>query len=46
MPWENRVQGEQAYLTRNADKQYPELDAFRGDGIEDLNRLAGALLIR
>ena len=35
---------EQAYLTRNADKQYPDLDAFRGDGIEDIHRLAGALL--
>ena len=35
---------EQAYLTRNADKQYPDLDAFRGDGIEDIHRLAGSLL--
>lgn len=32
---------EQAYLTRNADKQYPDLDSFKGDGAEDIYRLAG-----
>ena len=32
---------EKSYLTRNADKQYPDLDAFKGDGIEDIQRLAG-----
>ncbi len=31
---------EKAYLTRNADKQYPDLDAFKGDGAEDIRRLA------
>ena len=35
---------EQAYLTRNADKQYPDLDSFRGDGVEDIYRLAGTPL--
>ncbi len=29
------------YLTRNADKQYPDLDAFKGDGVPDIRRLAG-----
>jgi hypothetical protein len=33
---------EQAYLTRNADKQYPDLDAFKGDAIGDIYRLTGA----
>ena len=33
---------EKAYLTRNADKQYPDLDALKGDAIEDIFRLAGA----
>ena len=32
---------EQAYLTRNADKQYPDLDSFKGDGVEDIYRLTG-----
>ena len=32
---------EKFYLTRNADKQYPDLDAFRDDGIEDIHRLVG-----
>ncbi len=35
---------EQDYLTRNADKQYPDLDALKGDGIADMRRLAGAAL--
>ena len=30
---------EKTYLTRNADKQYPDLDSFRGDAIEDIYRL-------
>ena len=30
---------EKTYLTRNADKQYPDLDAFKGDGIGDIYRL-------
>ena len=33
---------EKTYLTRNADKQYPDLDAFKGDVIEDIERLAGS----
>ena len=32
---------EKTYLTRNADKQYPDLDAFKGDGVADIRRLAG-----
>ena len=32
---------EKTYLTRNADKQYPDLAAFKGDGAEDICRLAG-----
>ena len=32
---------ELSYLTRNADKQYPELGAFREDATEDIQRLAG-----
>ena len=30
---------EKTYLTRNADKQYPDLDSFRGDAVEDIYRL-------
>ena len=30
---------EKTYLTRNADKQYPDLDAFKGDVVEDIHRL-------
>jgi len=33
---------EKAYLTRNADKQYPDLESFRGDAVDDIRRLAGA----
>lgn len=33
---------EKTYLTRNADKQYPDLDAFKGDVVEDIYRLVGA----
>ena len=33
--------GEKAHLTRNADKQYPDLEAFKGDGVADIRRLAG-----
>ncbi len=32
---------EKTYLTRNADNQYPDLDAFKGDGVADIRRLAG-----
>lgn len=32
---------EQFYLTRNADKQYPDLDTFRGDAMRDILRIAG-----
>ena len=32
---------EQLYLTRNADKQYPELAAFRETSAQDIPRLAG-----
>ena len=32
---------EKSYLTRNADKQYPDLDAFKGDVVGDIYRLAG-----
>ena len=32
---------EQTILTRNADKQYPNLDDFRESGVQDLQRLAG-----
>lgn len=32
---------EKAYLTRNADKQYPDLDSFKGDAVDDIFRLAG-----
>ena len=30
---------EQFYLTRNADKQYPDLDAFKGDIVQDIHRI-------
>lgn len=33
---------EKTYLTRNADKQYPDLASFKGDGVEDIYRLTGA----
>ena len=33
---------EKAYLTRNADKQYPDLDSFKGDAVDDIFRLAGS----
>ena len=34
---------EQTILTRNADKQYPNLDDFRESGVQDLQRLAGMM---
>ena len=34
---------EQTILTRNADKQYPNLDDFRESGVQDLRRLAGVV---
>ena len=30
---------EKTYLTRNADKQYPDLGSFKGDAVEDIYRL-------
>ena len=33
---------EKTYLTRNADKQYPDLDSLKSDGVEDIHRLAVA----
>ena len=35
-------QREKTYLTRNADNQYPDLGAFKGDGIGDIYRLTEA----
>ena len=32
---------ERFYLTRNADKQYPDFEAFKSDGVGDLKRIAG-----
>lgn len=32
---------EQFYLTRNADKQYPDFDAFKGDIEQDIYRITG-----
>ena len=34
---------ELSHLTRNADKQYPELGAFREDATQDIPRLAGVV---
>lgn len=33
---------EKSYLTRNADKQYPDLEAFKGDVVADIYRLVDA----
>lgn len=33
---------EKAYLTRNSDKQYPDLDSFTNDAVDDIFRLAGS----
>ena len=35
---------EQFYLTRNADKQYPDLDAFKGDIVQDIHRITDSPL--
>ncbi len=32
---------EKDHLTRNADKQYPDLKAFKDDAVSDIHRLAG-----
>ncbi len=32
---------EKSYLTRNADKQYPDLGAFKVDAVDDIYRLVG-----
>ena len=34
---------ESSHLTRNADKQYSELDIFKQSGYEDIHRLAGVM---
>ena len=41
---ENLGRREQFYLTRNADKQYPDFDAFKGDIVQDIYRITDTQL--